>query len=272
MQVKAKPLSAEIPTEIPLPKSPLARVIAQVRFPPILSIAKPDRVADFQEVLRSSYPHLNKEEVQSIKRGADQVTHIDEEIIWRMADQEETATWRVSLGVDFVAIETSDYTSRTDFLSRLRAVVSNVEECFHPADTKRIGVRYIDQLKGDAVDRIGELIQPSVLGILQSDGASTKMLRDSTVHLMTQAQLQAKEGLIQGRWGSVQPNTTYDLNALPPVNEPTWVLDIDMFTLDTQPFESEGLNARAEVFAKRLYGVFRQMVTDEFLRFYGGKP
>ena len=272
MQAKAKPLSAEIPTEIPLPKAPLARVIAQVRFPPILSIAKPDRIADFQEALRTSYPHLNKEEVQAIKLGADQVTHIDKEVIWRMADQEELASWRVSLGVDFVALEASDYTSRTDFLSRLRTVVSNVEECFHPADTKRIGVRYIDQLKGDAVNRIGELIQPGVLGILQSDRTSTTMLRESTVQLMTHARLQAKEGLIQGRWGSVQANTTYDPGALPPVNEPTWVLDLDMFTPDAQPFESGGLNARAEVFAKRLYGVFRQMVTDEFLRFYGGKP
>ena len=272
MRVKTKPLSAKIPTEIPLPESPLVRVISQVRFPPILSIVKPEKIADFQEALRTSYPHLNKEEVQAIKRGTDQVTHIDEEVIWRMADQEEAAAWRVSLGVDFVALETSDYTSRTDFLSRLQAVVSNVERCFHPAETKRIGIRYIDQLKADAVDNIDKLIQPGVLGILQSDGTSTMMLRDSAVQLMTHAQLQAKEGLIQGRWGSVQANTTYDPSSLPPLTEPTWVLDLDMFTQDAQPFESGSLIATAEAFAKRLYDVFRHMVTDEFLIFYGGNP
>ena len=271
MQNKPTPLAIETPAEVHLPNAPLARVLAQVRFPPILSIGKADMIADFQEELRGAYPHLNREEVQNIDLSpGHEPRSITKETIWRLSDQEEPATWRVSLGVDFVALETLTYTSRDDFLKRLRVVVANVEKFFQPADAKRVGLRYIDQLTGDAVDRIDELVQPNVLGILQTSDVAPAELREATVHLMTEAKVLAIEGLIQGRWGNLPPNTTHDPNALQPVDKPSWVLDLDMFSPHTMPFEPEKLTATAEAFSKRLYSVFREMVTEEFLRFYGG--
>ncbi len=38
------------------------------------------------------------------------------------------------------------------------------------------------------------------------------------------------------------------------------------------PFISDDLIGRTEAFAMRIYSIFRLMVTDEFLKFYGGMP
>ena len=177
-----------------------------------------------------------------------------------------------SLGIDFVALETSRYGSGNDFLGRLGTVLAGVETCFRPAEAQRLGLRYIDRLEGEAVHRIGELVQPSVLGILKPEGGPPDVLREATGHLMTQAQFVAAEGAIQGRWGNLPPNATYDPDALQPIGEPSWVLDLDMFSLKALPFKSDELVGMTEAFAKRTYSVFRLMVTEEFLRFYGGRP
>ena len=48
-------------------------------------------------------------------------------------------------------------------------------------------------------------------------------------------------------------------------------MDFDMSKDDVGPFNSEALLASATQFAERVYAVFRGMVTDEFLRFFGGE-
>ena len=41
MQAEPRPLATEIPADVHLPNTPLALVLAQVRFPTILTINKP---------------------------------------------------------------------------------------------------------------------------------------------------------------------------------------------------------------------------------------
>jgi len=272
MKDEPTPLATEIPTEVPLPEAPVVWVIAQVRFPPILSIRKEDSVADFQEALRDDYPHLNRNEVRNIDIRSGQDPGVSEALIWRLADRPVPAAWRVSLGVDFVALETWSYDSRGDFLERLGTVLECVEECFRPAEAQRVGLRYVDRLEGAAMDKIGDLVQGNVLGLLQPGTGPLDTLRQATVHSMTQVQLRAAEGMIQGRWGNMPPNATHDPDALQPTTKPSWILDLDMYSPDASPFRSEKLVNMTESFAKRIYSVFRIMVTDEFLNFHGGAP
>ena len=268
-----QPLNPTPMQEVPLPRAPLARVIAQARFPPILAIRDPDKVAVLQEALRETYPNLSQDQVHSIELTGGQTPNVRQGLIWRLADREKDAPWRVSLGVDFVALETSSYDSRDDFLDRMRAVVSAVEQAFEPASVSRLGLRYIGRLTGEAADRVGDLIRPGILGIIQPPGNPDPALGESVIHLITEAQFMAQGGArIQGRWGQLPKNATYDPDALEPVAKPSWVLDLDMFTTESQPFSSEELLTTSTGFAKCLYWLFRQMVTEEFLRFYGGKP
>ena len=268
-----RPLDPRPIAEVPLPRAPLARVIAQIRFPTILGIRDPDKMAVIQETLRGTYPYLNQVQAHRIDLTAAERPNIQQEFIWRLADRERHPKWQVSLGVDFVALDTTDYGSRQDFLRRLHDVVIAVEAEFRPAEVKRLGMRYIDRLTDEAVERVDDLFQPEILGVMRLNEDAHPSLGDSIIHVMNEAQFLARDGSrIQGRWGKLSPNSTHDPNSLDPVAKPSWVLDLDMFTSEPQPFVSDQLLRTATGFAECLYWLFRRMVTDEFLRFYGGEP
>ncbi len=266
------PLSGGPPAEVPLPSAPLARVIAQARFAPILAIRNPDNVSSFQEAIRATYPILQEERFQNIAIGPPGVPLAREEVIWRFGDREKQPQWRVSLSADFVALETSAYASRADFLSRFEQVVRALEKSFKPAQCQRLGVRYIDRMRGEAVSRISELIRPKILGIALPNEEPPLSLGAAVRHLMTEAAIAAEEGQIVARWGSLPGNFTYDPSSLEPIDEPSWILDLDMFTMAPIAFGPDVLASTARAFAERIYAVFREMVTDEFLRHYGGNP
>lgn len=271
--IEPRPLDPASTPEVHLPRAPLAHVIAQVQFPPILAIRDPDKVAVLQETLRETYPNLYQEPVHSIELVGGQPPNVRQGLIWRLTDGEGTARWRVSLGVDFVALDTPSYDSRNDFLDRLRAVIAAVEQTFRPATTNRLGLRYIDRLTDEAVERIDELIHPEVLGMIRSPGNSRSGPGESVIHLMTEALFLARNGAhVQGRWGQLPGNATYDPDVLEPISKPSWVLDLDMFTTETRPFTNKELLTSTTDFAECLYWLFRQMITEEFLRFHGGEP
>lgn len=262
------PLSGGPPAEVPLPRAPLVLVVAQVRFPTILAIRNADRVAAFQEAVRGTYPVLRQERVAQLVfavPGGPTAPAISESLIWRFHDREPEWRWRVSLAVDYIALETRAYESRQDFLDRLRDVISAVEKIFDPQEAQRVGVRYVDRLDGPAVARAVEFLNEPVLGIAKSDLAA------SAQHIVTQAVLNAEEGQILARWGQLADQVPIEPE-IAPAQGPSWVIDLDMFTPPGLKFETEELLATAARFAARIYTVFRWMVNDEFLRFYGGQP
>ena len=271
MPPEPKALVGPPPTEIPLPRAPLARVLAQVQFPDILAIRNPDKIAGFQEDIRSTYPILKQERVNELVLQSAGVPDVRAGLIWRFQDREENPKWRASLGIGYVALETTAYLSRSDFLERLRTLVVSAEAAFKPAEMKRLGIRHINRLTDDAVERIADLIQPKVLGIARPNNEPPANLRDAVVHLITEAQLLAEGGQIQARWGYLPPNATVDPTALEPIAKPSWIIDLDMYTISPQPFVAAKIHDTSVHFAERIYSVFREMVTDDFLRFYGGQ-
>ena len=64
--------------EVHLDRAPLARVLAQARFPPILAISKADEVASFQEALRETYPNLSRDQVHSIELAGGQTPNVQQ--------------------------------------------------------------------------------------------------------------------------------------------------------------------------------------------------
>ena len=230
--------------EVPLPRSPLVKVVAQVQFPPILSISDQKKVAAVQELLRDIYAYLGEHQVHHVTIPPGGEPNVSRDQIWRFSDDVNEPRWRVSLGVGFVALETSNYTSRDDFLDRFRTVVAAVEEVFSPPEAARLGLRYVDRLSGEAMGRIQELVRHEALGILGPAVACSPALGDSVIHLMADAQFAAQgNARIQGRWGQVPPGVTYDPNVIEPIDETSWCLDFDMFTTTPRLFASADLIA-----------------------------
>jgi uncharacterized protein (TIGR04255 family) len=65
---------------------------------------------------------------------------------------------------------------------------------------------------------------------------------------------------------------TPDPAAIQPVNEPSWLLDLDMSTATQQDFEVDAVVAKTRSFSASIYSFFRWAVEDEFLRRFGGNP
>lgn len=271
MLKEPRPLTGEAPGHVALPRAPLIRVIAQVRFPTILAIGDERRVADFQEKIRKLYPVLEATRAPEIVVAAGGIPNVQERPVWRFADKPSDFGWRVSLSPDFLALETRAYHRGHDFLDRFRTLVVSLVETFEPTTVQRFGMRYIDRVTGEGFARLRELIKAPALGILQNEANGNSRLSEAVVHFLTQAELVAAEGKINARWGAIPAGGTYDPNNVEQIDEPSWVLDLDMFTTETSAFTRDGLMTTASLFRERIYDVFRMMVEDKFLEFYGGQ-
>jgi len=266
LSVEDNPLTAPSPEEVSLPEAPLVRVIAQVRFSSILAVRQAEFIAPFQEAIRGDYPIMRKEHRQSIHLGPQGADAGETQVAWRFADAD--GFWRVSLAPEFVALETTAYSNRSDFIQRMRVALDAVEEHLHPAVTERVGLRYIDRVTGDELEHIGDLVRPDMLGIVNTS------LFQHAEHELSDALLRLPGAIqkIRARWGHLPAGATVDPNAIEPIDERSWILDLDMFSIERRSFNRGSLVEDFGRFAKRIYAVFRWAVTEEFLRRYGGTP
>jgi len=257
------PLVAPLPVEVPLERAPLVRVIAQVRFPLVVAIEQRDFVAPFQEAIRSKYPVLRQEQTRGVLVSQAGVAPVPAQTAWRFGDVQ--SHWRVSLAPDFLALETTAYTSRSDFLARLREVVVALDNHIEPKVIDRLGVRYIDRIVGAPVGNIVKLVRPEIRGITGTPAAS------HAVHALSESMFTLDGSRVLARWGLLPAGATVDPSAIEPTNEPSWILDIDMFSSESMPFAVDFVVDNTRQFAERVYTFFRWAVTDDFLRLYGGR-
>lgn len=256
------PIDAAPPKEIPLPQAPLVRVIAQVRFPLVTSVQDPQFIGPFQEELRDSYPILRQEQTHKLVVGPEGVRATAAQVVWRFSSGD--GAWRVSLASDFVALETTSYTSRNDFLERFLAIVNAAREYVRPQFVDRLGVRYVDRIDATPNELVG-LVRPEVLGVLGSDAA------EHLQHAITEAiyDVPSVGAELKTRWGRVPAGATVD-PVLETVDVDSWILDLDMFRRAQTEFHPDAVLSDARAFAERIYTFFRWAVTDDFLRKYGG--
>ncbi|MBI3183996.1 MAG: TIGR04255 family protein [Myxococcales bacterium] len=255
-------MSDPIPAEIPLPNAPLERVIAQVRFSSILKIEQREFITSFQDGIRTRYPSLEHDRTHLLAVGPDGLVPKEVGTRWRFVDQ--SGEWTVSLTPDFVALETTRYTSRADFFSRFGAVVEQVHTHFKPGLVERIGVRYIDRIDHDGLAEISNLVRGELSGVLQSP------FRAAAVHALSEHIFEIDSARLLARWGILRANRTVDPAAIEPIEQPSWLLDLDMFRVGKQPFVPRAIVAEARGYAERIYCFFRWAVTPAFLTRYGG--
>ena len=262
----ASPLSGPLPREVPLLQAPLIRVLAQIKFPTILSIGTDEReVATFQEKIRSVYPILERGQSFALVAGSPSIPpEVRPGVIWKFRDLKNH--WQVVLTPDFVALEAFKYSSRADFSERLESILTAVQSTYAPSAALRVGVRYVDCIKSPHIEKIGDLFQTAVLGIY-----NTTLGVAADVN-MTECLLRAQEGNIQCRWGLLPDGATHDPDISLPSGGKSWVLDLDMFSSEQMPFDSADLSELVRSYAGRIYAVFRWMIKDDFLRKFGGAP
>jgi uncharacterized protein (TIGR04255 family) len=107
-------------------------------------------------------------------------------------------------------------------------------------------------------------LRKEVLGVALCAGPGARQL-------LTEFAAPAEPGELLARWGRLSAKMTVDLNLLPPIEEDSWLIDLDVSRTRQTAFEAKGIVETARSAAERVYAVFRWMVTDEFLKAYGGK-
>ncbi|AYD01605.1 TIGR04255 family protein [Neorhizobium sp. NCHU2750] len=252
--------SNELP-EVPLTNAPLARVVAQVRFPAIQSIQDQVFVGKFQEAIRSLYPRPRKDVMNGFVLGTPTMVS---SIIWRYLDQE--AQWIVSLSDNFLSFETVKYTSRKDFTDRFGFLLEKLAETIGPTHSDRIGIRYVDQVS------LSE--DESMAGMLRTEMIGVKEVFGKTHHMISELEGPSQEGGVLVRWGHMPENASHDPDIMTPVSTPSWFLDVDSYKSyesESMAFNPAALSALTYQLATRAYTIFRWSVTDKFLDRYGRK-
>jgi uncharacterized protein (TIGR04255 family) len=184
---------------------------------------------------------------------------------WRFGDK--TGNWFVSLAPDFVALETTSYTSRGDFFERLRMVLDALTQVTEPGlvGYDRFGVRYVNRVRKPQFDDLSRLVHSEVLGIAGP-------LADDLGFSICESSFSLDDASLRARWGVLPAGATTDPTTIDPLPEPSWILDIDMFVERQPEFDGDSVVSRGRLFAETTYKLFRWCVTDEFLRAYGGHP
>ena len=258
------PFEGPVPRAVPLPGTPLTAVLAQIRFPEVLSIAKAEFVSGFQEEIRANYPiceqsteHLFEVHPPAVNQSISQN--------WRFKDS--TGLWRATLASGFFALETRNYTSREDFTARVAVLASALSATIEPKMMIRIGIRYVDRIHGDALHQLARFVRPEVLGAYNDSS------HENIEQAWTQLTATAKPGKLTARWGYMPRNRTHEPDLMPPIGDPCWFLDTDAYVEFKEPeeFDSTGIEGHLTNLADRSYGFFRWAVSEEFLRHCGGE-
>ncbi len=237
--------------------SPLKTVLCQLRFPPILSMARQEFVAEFQEGLRDRYPLVGQMHETAIAVGGvgaaspPQVTSS-----WQFTDTDET--WTVTLSVDALALETTAYANFADFSQRFNDLVGHTINRFSPTRQNRIGLRYINEIvHPDAGTPAAwqPFLRAELLGVVGGE-----VVGEDVIQSMEQIRVQQPDGIFVLRHGFVKRSST------PP--EGVYILDFDYFDEQPQPLDAGGLAARLENYNDTIYRVFRWSIEPQLYQFF----
>jgi len=155
-----------------LKKSPLAMVLAQVKFAPVLQIQK--YIPELQEILRKrGYPHFLEEQVQEFVFAVGNTNPpVQNNSRWIFGSSD----WRdtVVLSQDFVVIETSSYDKFETFSSEFSKILKLVKDTVSLTRSERIGLRYVNLIRSEQPNDFQTFLRQELRGLGEGDikGAS----------------------------------------------------------------------------------------------------
>jgi uncharacterized protein (TIGR04255 family) len=259
------PFTGDVP-EIPLPRAPLAKVLAQIRYPRPLDFQGEESVEPLGRLLASRYPVGRKVQATAIMITPNGVTEQpSQDINWTFQDVQEE--WKITVSNQSMSLEADKYTSRDDFCTRFNEAIAALAEVMHPPVYDRLGVRYINRLEGeDFLTDLDNLVQPVAQAglVVPHSGVEVQHTLCDTIFVDGNTHLQV-------RWGWLPAGATIDPTVAAP-KAPYWLLDIDSFTGKGGPFKVDSLQQLTRDLAIRAHRLFRWVVTDEFITRFGGQP
>lgn len=236
-------------------RNPLDSVVVQLRFQPILKIGQGKGIADFQEIVRTTFPEYAEGAVRDIAIGPEGQFDLHESKAFEFSISAENR--KVRLTSDNFLIESKRHLSRDVLLSDLQIVADAMKSVYAPVVCTRLGVRYINVIDPERISRdlgrtVGwrDLVKPDYL----------EMPADIVDLTDTQFSSQISSSLLPGMM-----TVRYGLSL--PGNQSTgglrFTFDIDRFTETDLQIERIGADVRN--FTEDIFSIFHTVVTDELM-------
>jgi uncharacterized protein (TIGR04255 family) len=241
-------------TEIPLQNPPVTEVIAQVRFPPLLSILKEPPI-EFQESIRQRFPQLTRENTAQIAiNNDDQPSLTFQPPAYRFGSAESES--QAALSAEFFAVSTKRYTGWRRFLDDLTFVHAAVVNIYNPSYASRVGLRYVNHLTQDntGIDNRADLLQ------------LVRPELSVTLHGPFWENADEMISIVSFGDGEARLNLRYGFSIADA--SPIFVLDFDYFEEGTIPL-GDVLHRFAEYHAT-IYDAFRWCILPETVALLGG--
>ena len=258
------PFGDEPLEEIQLASAPLVRVIAQLRYPQLASMADDTVAHAFAKEVSGDYPLFEEaREVNLLVAGAtisqqEQATSQ----VWRL--QTADGNWLVTLGRNSLSLEALAYPGRRVFCDRLVRLADTFIRRAAPPRFDRFGIRYINRVtNAEIISDLSKLVRPEMVG-----AAALRLPDGVTIHhSLLEAQFNQGAHTTLVRCGVLPAGTTIDL-AVPATGLPSWILDIDSAVSGADAVVADKISDLATDLAERAYRVFRFAVNRDFLKVF----
>jgi uncharacterized protein (TIGR04255 family) len=230
--------------DVQLENAPLAEVICQVRFPPILRILS-EEPSEFQERVRRRFPELQFEQGVILTMPTPPISGPPAveapPRVYRFHNRAEQTT--VSLALDFFAVSTQAYTHWRNFAADLVLTADTVQAIYAPAYASRIGLRYVNRftpatMGRQTMDEVLALLRPELSALYRTDAWS------SPSGFVTQLTLPDDAGTLMIRSAFGHEG-----------NEPYFLLDFDYF--EEGQLDLAAIGARCDRYHRTIYNAFR---------------
>ena len=160
----------------PLSKQPLALVLAQVRFSPILTIE--DYIPKIQDFLRKKgYPIYSKQQNFVLEVPPADPANIQQTAIFRWCFESASLDTMILIDKEQVLFQTCSYIKFEDFIGKFINIldyVLQITEHNQFGIIVRLGLRYVDQIKKqNDTDDIDSYLRPELQGMTCSEYVSS---------------------------------------------------------------------------------------------------
>lgn len=254
-------------TRVPLERAPLVLVLCQLRFSKRPELEQRTVIEAIRVHLGDEYPDI---EPQDIQQAHFQFGPPGFELHQRSGKSHTLRSphhdWRIVISSAVANLIAPTYSDRTDFLDRVTALRRAVADAGGVPAVERVGVRYVSRVTDeDFLDHLDHYVIPEVLGASDLPTAEGTELIQSMFDMAVQRDSttgRVRAGLVPG---GVTPDP-----AVEPADGPAWLIDVDMWDASYRPTD-DTVDERAAELAASQYQLFRWLVTEEFLTYFGGQ-
>jgi uncharacterized protein (TIGR04255 family) len=248
-------------TQVRYARAPLRLVVCQVHFPGLLRIAEPTFVANFQEVIVTDYPELQREQQINIQLSASGAAETSQAMLYRFSDRERI--WSVILGEGSLTLEARAYFGVEDLLARFEQVMNAARETLGIQTRNRLGLRYVNEFRHPERTLLAdwqEEFRPEFLGFAAS------VFDDPVGYTLQQIQVQRPDGQFAVRHGVLRGTTVPPFPSSPMMDPASqgafYLLDLDYSDPRSMALDIAASRQQLRAYNDFSYRFFRWTLTE----------